>query len=148
MRYALILNGKILRTHSFESDPPALAANKGSWLPVEDQTEGYDPTVETLVERVQLRDGREIVVRERVARTDLEAVKAEFISRLKAQTTAAILAQAPEFKQRNAALGVYSAEEAEAIRQVILTNRATCDAKEAAILAAPSVQAVWEAFSQ
>ena len=63
----------------------------------------------------------------------LEEAKAEMIAMLKEDASARITAQYPTFKQINAALGVYSAEEAQAITDGIITIRTEVNAKEAAI---------------
>ena len=137
MLYALVKNDMVLRVHDFPDDlPPALFTEKGRWVPfyVEEPPD-YDPdvfeckqTVTVLPSRVE--QGWELVAR------PLADVKTALVRRLKSLTEAAILAEAPDYKQRSAALGVYSTEEVSRIRNVILTHKAACDAKEAAILAA------------
>lgn len=47
MKYNLIKEGAIARTHDFGDDtPPVLAAHKGKWLPVVEIDPPYDPETE------------------------------------------------------------------------------------------------------
>lgn len=54
-RHALVRAGAVLRYEDFTSFPPALAPNKGAWLPVEVENEIHDEVNET-------RSGPEIVI--------------------------------------------------------------------------------------
>ena len=71
---------------------------------------------------------------------NLEEAKAEMIAMLKEDASARILGQYPTFKQTNAALGIYSAEEAQAITDGIITIRMEVNAKEAAINACETLE--------
>lgn len=63
----------------------------------------------------------------------VEGQKPIKIAQLKEAASARILVQYPIFKQINAALGVYSAEVAQAITDGIIAARMEVNAKEAAI---------------
>lgn len=139
--HALIKDGSILRYTHFSGDPPQLAASKGVWVTVtEDPDPVYDPRIEAVVTQTTVSENSVSITKSVTAR-DLTAVQAELIARLKAETSAAILSAAPDYKQRNAALGgIYTPEQDEAIRNIIRTNRDACNIKEAAILAAGTAQ--------
>lgn len=76
MRYALVKDGEVLRTHDFgDDDAPELSPNKGAWLPVEvlpDPT--YDADAEVLEDAAYaVFDSRVEHGRTKRARTLLEA---------------------------------------------------------------------------
>lgn len=83
------------------------------------------------------KDGVEV---SRVDTRVLETEKQFIIAALKEAATARILEKYPQFKQINAALGVYSAEEAQAITDGIIAIRSEVNAKEAAINACKTLQ--------
>ena len=70
----------------------------------------------------------------------LPEVQAEQIATLREAAHVAILADVPEYQQRNAALGVLSAEETAEVVAAINAHRATCNDAEAAVHAATTVQ--------
>lgn len=61
------------------------------------------------------------------------ACRAEQLARVRADCGAAIIAAAPEYKQRNAALGLLSQADAAAVVAAVQACRARCDELEAAI---------------
>jgi hypothetical protein len=63
----------------------------------------------------------------------LAGEKARRIAAIKEQAGEAILAAYPAYKQQNAALGIYSAEEIAAIKAGIQTIRGECDTRETVI---------------
>jgi len=65
----------------------------------------------------------------------LEDAKASAIADMKASAGDEILEAAPDYKQRNAALGILTTEEIDTIKTAIEATRTKCDAKEAAIAA-------------
>lgn len=69
----------------------------------------------------------------------LEGEKARRIAVIKAKTGEDILAAYPTYKQQNAALGLYSAEETQAIKDGIQALRIDCDSKEALVNACTSL---------
>lgn len=149
MLYALVKNDKVLRVHDFPDDlPPVLFTEKGRWVPFYgEEPPDYDPdvfecnqTMSVLPSRVE--QGWELVDR------PLADVKTALVRRLKSLTEAAILAEAPDYKQRSAALGVYSTEDVARIRNVIIAHKATCDTKESEILAAHDNLSALTAFEK
>lgn len=66
----------------------------------------------------------------------LAEIKARLVAQLKSRTGQTILEKAPDYKQRNAALGLLAMNETEAILAHIAACRAICDAAEVAIAAA------------
>lgn len=70
----------------------------------------------------------------------LAGEKARRIAALKAATGEAILAIYPVYKQSNAALGVYSKQETQAIKEGIQTLRMACDAREALMSACKTLE--------
>jgi hypothetical protein len=76
------------------------------------------------------------------AYSPLSAAQDERLALLRSDASAAILAAAPEHKQRNAALGIYGAEETKAIKDAIEAGRAAYATAEAAVLAAQTVEDV------
>jgi len=77
-----------------------------------------------------------------VAYDDVAAARDITLARLRAAASAWIYAAAPEHKQRNAALGLYSEAEAQAIRDAVAAGRAAYATAEAAVLAAQTVAEV------
>ena len=70
---------------------------------------------------------------------DLTAVKTAAVARLKTRTRQAILAEAPDYQQINAALGILSEGEKAAVVASINTHRESCNSTEASILSATGV---------
>ena len=67
----------------------------------------------------------------------LADIKTDLVAKLNVETRDRIYADgAPEYAQRNAALGLLSQEEIDAIKNTINTHRTTCNTKEAEINAA------------
>ncbi|MBF0212273.1 MAG: hypothetical protein HQM00_01775 [Magnetococcales bacterium] len=146
MRYAWVLNGGVVRMQEFVEHPPALPSSKGVWLPVvrRDDPE-YDGRLQECVEEVIVAEA-EVVIARSLHDKPLAEVRAALVAQLKDEVQELILAAAPDYKQRNAALGIYTPEEAEAIRSVIRTHRDACNATEAAILAAETGHEALAAF--
>jgi hypothetical protein len=68
--------------------------------------------------------------------------KALKLKQLKLEATKDIEANAPQYKQINAALGLYSTEETEVIQTVIIQARLRMDSLEAALCAAKTLDEV------
>ncbi|MBF0213421.1 MAG: hypothetical protein HQM00_07645 [Magnetococcales bacterium] len=141
MKFALVLNGTVIRMQELDETPPVLAAHKGRWMPVTQQSEPqHDPRIQDVIETLSITETGVTLVKNLQDRP-LDGVQTHLVTQLKAETQAVILAQVPDYKQRNAALGgIHSPEEEEAIRVVIRRCRDECNRKEAAIWAAETVQ--------
>lgn len=77
---------------------------------------------------------------------ELPAEKAERIRRIKVEAGGRILSAAPQFKQNNAALGLYDAATTQAIKDGISAIRAASDQAEVAVNALTTVEEV-QAFT-
>ena len=146
--HALVLNGQILKTSNFHGmEPPDLAENKGEWVPINEMT---TPDYDTRIQMVNVATSitnSSVEIAKTVQDRPLADVQTEQIAALRQRTSDAILAEAPQYVQRNVGIGgIYSPEEEERVRGVIQTHRNACNLKEAAILAAATGQAVLDAL--
>lgn len=73
---------------------------------------------------------------------ELQTAKYQRIALIKGEARQRIMAVAPEYKQMNAALGLYDAAKTQAIKDAIVAIRTASDAAEAAVNALTTVEAV------
>lgn len=86
MMHALVLNGDILRYLEFADAPPALAPNKGVWLPVVVETApAYDPLTQVLGSATDAVGSDAVTRSQPVTVKPLADVKAEASARVEAE---------------------------------------------------------------
>lgn len=103
---ALVRDGAVLRLHPFNEDEelPVLAANKGVWLPVEEDHAECDPATQVLLDPVTTVEEDRVVVgcpvREKTP-LEVAAMREAKVAEVKAEASARILALYPAWKQTN-----------------------------------------------
>jgi len=111
-------------------------------MPIKEEWQKYGP-----VEIKYDEDSDEVVKTAKVENIGLDNYKAVKLRELSSNATAEILRVAPEYKQRNAAMGLYEAEKVEQIKADVQKVRTEHDAKEAQILSANSYAKVSEVYT-
>ena len=131
---------------NFPALPDVLKADFG-WLPVTENHPDYDPRIETISEPTYTINADQVIVDYTVSDRPLADIKTDLIALGKERTRTNILAAAPEYQQRNAALGLLEASEKEAVLATIQYHRDACDATKIAILAAGTAAEAVTAYS-
>lgn len=109
--------------------------NEQTTVEVKPYSPGLDPPVWTIIEAESILDViyENGTIRALTSEEKLARYKASKIELLKIAGREAVYTHAPEYKQANAALGIYSQEETELIRAWIQSVRSIVNEKEAAI---------------
>ncbi len=104
--FALVRGGEIVRVQTFPDgeEPPALAVNKGAWLPIVEETAGFDPATQVQEPVTATIEAERVVmaapVRDKTG-DEIEAMRAEKVAAIKAQASQRILALYPAWRQAN-----------------------------------------------
>ena len=134
---------KNISNFSGMSDAEKITQN---WYPVEITKPEYDRRIQTRTGPVftVLMDQVQSVWT--VTDLPLAEVKSALITQLKEETRDRIYANAPDYMQRNAALGILSQEEIDTIKNTIETHRTACHATETTILDSVTAQDAVNAY--
>lgn len=153
MAYGLVKDGEVIKMSSKPTSARTSnlwlneeAMKEEGWLPIDDKKPSLNPW-QKLGSRSEEVLKTKINFTYEVIDTPLDDYKAVRLRELGSNATREILRVAPEYKQRNAALGLYSPEKVEQIKSDVQKVRTEHDTKEQLILDAVTYEDVESVYT-